>query len=515
MQVSTPLSEMNVDTSAGKDTMPEIATYSIFIDGEWRAARSGEVFESENPYTGKPWCTIPRCSRDDADDAVQAAARAFRGPAWRGMHASDRGRMLIRLAQLIGEKAEDLAQVEVRDNGKLMAEMVAQCRYIPRWFEYFGGLADKIEGRTIPSDKPDMFVYTRREPLGVVVAIVPWNSPLLLLSWKLAPALAAGNTVVVKPSEYTSASALELARLVEAAGFPPGVFNVVTGFGNEIGEALTTHPDVAKVAFTGGAAGGRASYRAAADGFKHVTLELGGKSPNIVFADADLDGAVKGVISGIFAVTGQTCIAGSRLVVQDSIHDDFVARVVDFAKQARFGDPSDLTTQIGPVTTRPQYEKVLSYIDIAKQEGAQVVLGGGPANRPECGNGLFVEPTILTGVRNDMRIAQEEVFGPVLAVIPFKDEDDAVRIANDSRFGLAAGVWTTSMRTALQMAERLEAGTIWVNTYRAVSYLAPFGGMKESGFGRESGIEAINEYLQTKCVWISTQQETPNPFLMR
>ncbi len=246
-----------------------------------------------------------------------------------------------------------------------------------------------------------------------------------------------------------------------------------------------------------------------------MTLELGGKSPNIVFADADLDGAVKGVISGIFAATGQTCIAGSRLLVHDSIHDDFVARVVDFAKQARFGDPSDLTTQIGPVTTRPQYEKVLSYIDIAKQEGAQVVLGGGPANRPECGNGLFVEPTILTGVRNDMRIAQEEVFGPVLAVIPFKDEDEAVRIANDSRFGLAAGIWTTSMRTALQMAERIEAGTIWVNTYRAVSYLAPFGGMKESGLGRESGIEAINEYLQTKCVWISTQQETPNPFLMR
>jgi aldehyde dehydrogenase (NAD+) len=393
--------------------------------------------------------------------------------------------------------------------------MSAQTAYIPQWYYYYGGLADKVEGAVIPSDKRDVFNYTRYEPLGVVAAIVPWNSPLLLTAWKLAPALAAGNTVVVKPSEFTSASTLEFMRLVEQAGFPPGVVNVVTGFGADVGVPLVEHPLVAKVAFTGSDATGQKIYEAAARGLKRVSLELGGKSPNIVFDDADLDNAVKGVISGIFAATGQTCIAGSRLLVQRTIHDAFVERLAALARTARMGDPMSRDTQVGPVTTRPQFEKVLSYLDIAQSEGARPVLGGRRAAAPECADGWFVEPTIFVDVHNRMRIAQEEVFGPVLSVIPFTDEDEAVAIGNDVVYGLAAGVWTRNMRRAFTMADRLQAGTIWVNTYRAISYLSPFGGYKRSGIGRESGQDMIKEYLQVKSVWISNAADVPNPFVIR
>jgi aldehyde dehydrogenase (NAD+) len=393
--------------------------------------------------------------------------------------------------------------------------MIAHTSYMAQWYHYYGGLADKIEGAVVPADKPDIFNYTRWEPLGVVAAIVPWNSPLLLATWKLAPALAAGNTVVIKPSEYTSASVLELMRLVEEAGFPPGVVNVVTGFGHEVGAPLIEHPLVAKVAFTGSDATGQRVYEAAARGLKRVSMELGGKSPNIVFDDANMDHAVKGVIAGIFAATGQTCIAGSRLLVQRSIHDQFLDALLAFAKTARMGNPMLRETQIGPITNKPQLAKVLDYIDIAKAEGATPILGGGRASRPECGDGWFVEPTIFTGVHNKMRIAQEEVFGPVLSVIPFSDEEEAISVGNDVVYGLAAGVWTQNMRRALLMSERLQAGTVWVNTYRAVSYLSPFGGYKRSGIGRENGQEAIKEYLQLKSVWISTASEVPNPFIQR
>jgi aldehyde dehydrogenase (NAD+) len=492
-----------------------LARYRMFIGGEWVEPASGEYFESDNPYTGRPWALIPRGNAADADRAVRAAHRAFTSGEWPRLTPSRRGALLRKLGDLVGEHSRALAEIEVRDNGKLIAEMSAQTAYMAQWYYYYGGLADKIEGHVIPTDKPDTFNYTRYEPLGVVVAIVPWNSPLLLTAWKLAPALAAGNTVVVKPSEYTSASALEFMKLVERAGFPPGVVNVVTGFGPEVGMALVEHPLVAKIAFTGSERTGTLIYQSAAKGLKRVSLELGGKSPNIVFDDAHLDNAVKGVVSGIFAATGQTCIAGSRLLVQQTIHDSFVERLVEFAKSAKMGDPMSFETQVGPVTNRPQLEKILDYIEIAKAEGAKPVLGGSRADRPECGEGWFVEPTIFTEVRNSMRIAQEEVFGPVLAVIPFRDEDEAVAIGNDVVYGLAAGVWTRDMRRALSMAERLQAGTVWVNTYRAVSYLSPFGGYKRSGIGRESGQEMIKEYLQVKSVWISTAQEVPNPFVLR
>ena len=496
-------------------TTSTLTRYRMYVGGEWIDAGAGDWFESDNPYLGEPWALIPRGTAADVDRAVRAAHTAFTSGDWPRLTASRRGALLRRLGDLITQKSAALAEIEVRDNGKLYAEMSAQTAYMAQWYHYYGGLADKVEGSVLPTDKPETFNYTRYEPLGVVAAIIPWNSPLLLMAWKLAPALAAGNTVVVKPSEFTSASALEFTKLVEEAGFPPGVVNVVTGFGTDVGAPLIEHPLVRKVAFTGSDATGQRVYESAARGLKRVSMELGGKSPNIVFEDADLDNAIKGVISGIFAATGQTCIAGSRLLVQQSVHDQFLEKLVAFAKTAKMGNPMDAGTQIGPVTNKPQLEKILQYIDIAKGEGARAVLGGSRASRPECGTGWFVEPTIFAGVRNSMRIAQEEVFGPVLSVIPFKDDEEAIAIGNDVVYGLAAGVWTQNISRALNMAEKLQAGTVWINTYRAVSYLSPFGGYKRSGLGRESGQEMIKEYLQVKSVWISTATDVPNPFIQR
>jgi aldehyde dehydrogenase (NAD+) len=487
----------------------------MYVGGKWIAPSSGEWFESYNPFTGEPWALIPRGNAQDADHAVRTAHSAFTDGPWPQMTPSQRGALLRKLGDLIAANAQGLAELEVLDNGKLIAEMRAQLNYAPQWYYYFGGLADKIEGAVIPLDKKGYFNFTRYEPLGVVAAITPWNSPLLLTAWKLAPALAAGNTVVLKPSEFTSVSTLEFAKLVEEAGFPAGVVNVVTGYGKDVGMPLVEHPLTRKIAFTGSDATGRLINEAAARGFKKVGLELGGKSPNIVFEDANLEDAVNGAVSGIFAATGQTCIAGSRLLLQESVHDAFVEKLLALAKTAKMGNPLSMDTQVGPVTTRPQYEKVLSYIDVARSEGAQLRLGGGPATRPECGKGWFVEPTIFTGVDNSMRIAQEEVFGPVLSVIPFRDEEEAVRIANDVRFGLGAGVWTRDIGRAIRMSERIQAGTVWVNTNRAVSYMSPFGGNKDSGVGRENCQDANYEYLQLKSVWINSGAATGNPFVMR
>ena len=488
--------------------------YQIYIDGKFVDAAGGRWFDSYYPFTGKVWAQVAQGDAQDADRAVEAAHRALQGP-WSQLTASQRGLLIHKLGELVARDAKRLAEIEVQDNGKLIAEMQGQLNYIPQWYYYYGGLTDKIEGAVIPLDKKGYFNFTRHEPVGVVVAITAWNSPLLLLAYKLAPALAAGCTVVVKPSEFTSASTLEFVKLVEEAGFPPGVVNVVTGFGKEVGPALTGHPKVAKVSFTGSDATGRAINEAAAKSLKRVTMELGGKSPNIVFADANLEDAVNGAVSGIFAAAGQTCIAGSRLLLQESVHDEFVERLTALAQTARMGDPMSMQTQIGPIATQPQYQKVLGYIDIAKKEGAALAMGGSAASGGDCGEGWFVQPTVFTGVKNSMRIAQEEVFGPVLSVIKFKDEDEALAIANDIRFGLGAGVWTSDIGRAFRMSERIQAGTVWVNTYRAVSYMSPFGGFKDSGFGKENGIAAIREYLQLKSVWINTGAATANPFVMR
>ncbi|MEM7207023.1 MAG: aldehyde dehydrogenase [Pseudomonadota bacterium] len=487
--------------------------FENLVDGN--AVETKESFESFDPFTGEPWALIPKQDSGDVDTAVAAAKSAFRSSEWRGLTATARGKLLGKLADLIAANATKLAELETRDNGKLLSEMSAQVNYIPEWYRYFGGLCDKIEGAVLPIDKPNMFAYTKSEPLGVVAAIVPWNSPLLLLTWKLAPLLAAGNTVVIKPSEHASASTLEFVKLFAEAGFPPGVVNTVTGMPKDVGAPLVSHPDVAKVAFTGGEAGGMAIYAAAAQNIKPVTLELGGKSANIVFEDADISNAVKGAVSGIFAASGQTCIAGSRLLVHRSVHDQVVDGVVELARTARLGNPALNDTQVGPVTTHPHREKVLSYMDVAKADGAEAVLGGGIPRDESLGNGWFVEPTIFTGVNNQMRIAREEVFGPILSIISFTEEDEAFAIANDSPYGLAAGVWTQNIGRTYRAADAIEAGTVWINTYRAVSFMAPFGGYKRSGLGRESGQEAIRSYLQTKTVWIDAKGETANPFIIR
>jgi acyl-CoA reductase-like NAD-dependent aldehyde dehydrogenase len=498
---------------SGETTAPGLKTYELYIDGQATKPVSGLYFSSDNPYTGDIWASIARGSAGDVDRAVEAAKAAL--PVWNALKPSERGRLLVKLADLVEQHAERLATSEVRDNGKLFAEMLPQVRMIGDWFRYYGGLADKLEGSVIPTGKPNMFTFTRHEPLGVVGLITPWNSPLLLLAHKLSTALAAGNVAVVKPSEFASASTVEFAELFATAGFPPGIINVVTGLGSEVGAALVAHPGIAKVAFTGSEMGGLRINEAAAHDFKHVALELGGKSPNIVFADANLEAAVVGAIAGIFAASGQTCIAGSRLLLQRSIHDQFVEELVKIASHAHIGDPMLPTTHVGPIATQAQFEKVLQYIEIAKTEGARCVLGGGAYNRPGARGGRFVAPTIFTGVHNQMRIAREEVFGPVLAVIPFDTEEEAFQIANDTPYGLAAGVWTSDIGRALRASERLQAGTVWVNTYRIGGASTPFGGYKHSGLGREGGIEAMKEWVNTKTVWICGKPDTNFPFVMR
>ena len=488
--------------------------YTMYIGGEFTEAASGQWMDSENPFSGEVWAQVARGNTQDVERAVQAAHRAFSQGAWKDLTASQRGLLMHRVGDLILRDARKLAEAEVQDSGRLIADMVPQVTYLAQAFHYFGGLADKIQGAVIPLDRKGYFNFTRHEPVGVVAALTPWNAPLLVTCMMIAPALCAGCTVVLKPSEFSSVSTLEFAKLFQEAGFPAGVVNVVTGLGSEVGAALVAHPQVRAIAFTGSDTTGRHINQQAARDFKRVVLELGGKSPNIVFEDADLDAAANGAATAILNVSGQSCVAGTRLLVQESVYERFMDKMLTVARMPRMGNPMDAGTQLGPLSTRLQYEKVLGYIDVAKSEGAKTLLGGAAATRPECGKGWFIEPTVFE-VRNDMRIAQEEVFGPVLSVIRFRDEAHALQIANDVRFGLAAGVWTADFARAMRLAEGIQAGSVWVNCYRQVSFLSPFGGYKDSGVGRENGVDAVKEYLHVKSVWMNTGAPVPNPYAPR
>jgi aldehyde dehydrogenase (NAD+) len=487
-----------------------LETFKLFINGKSVDALSGKTFESLNPYTGEPWARLADGGPADVDLAVDAARAAFDG-SWGAMSGFDRAAIMRKIATAITDNAERLALLEVRDSGKLMREMLGQLNVLGGWYAYFSGLADKLEGRTVPAVAPrTYFGYTTREPVGVVGAITPWNSPLLLLTMKLAPLLAAGCTCVAKPSEHSPASTVAFAEILTEAGLPPGVLNVVTGWDRATGEALASHPGIDKVAFTGSTATGVQVAQAAIRNVNKITLELGGKSPQVVFPDADLDAAANGLVAGVFAATGQTCMAGSRLIVHESVKDELLAKVAERAESIKQGDPTSADTEMGPVANVPQYEKVLGYLDVARAEGATIVAGGEP--NAELG-GLFVKPTVVLADPG-ATIVREEVFGPVLAAYTFTDEDQAIALANDTPYGLAGAVWTKDVHRAHRVAGAIRAGTVWINAYRVVTPNMPFGGFGLSGIGRENGVRAVDEYLEEKSVIVELTGGTRDPFKM-
>lgn len=490
-------------------TQPTTTSYAEhYIDGRWRQG-TGAVLGSVNPYTGKVWYEFTAASPADVDAAVAAAQRAFDD--WRRTPGYQRGRLIDALADVLEENAEHLAEIETRDNGKIYRENLGQIRFAARVYRYMAGAADKIHGETKPLDNYATIDFTTREPVGVAALITAWNSPLQLLANKLPAALAAGNTVVVKPSEHTTASTVEFIRLAERVGLPPGVLNLVTGSG-ETGTALTTHPDVGIISFTGGIQTAKSIAANAAEHIVPCILELGGKSANIIFDDANLDAAIPGAVAGIFAAAGQTCVAGSRLFVHEKVYEQVVAGVAGRAEAVKLGDPFEASTQVGPMAHRGQYLATLDAIAKAREDGASLAAGGGaPEGQEET---LFIRPTVFSDVENTMSLAQHEVFGPVLAIIPFADTDDVIRQANATRYGLAAGLWSQDITKAHRVAKELRAGTVWINTFRTSGAQAPFGGFRQSGYSRERGLEGLLEYTRTKNTMIDISGSVRDPFVL-
>lgn len=484
------------------------------IGGRSVHADGGDRLQVQDPSDGRVVGTVPDSTAQQVDEAVRSAQEAFEGE-WGSLRPSARAAMLFRLADIIEERAEDLAMAEVRDNGKVVREMRTQLRAVPKWYRYFAGLADKLHGEVVPLEQESIVATTTPEPYGVIGCITPWNSPIFLAAWKLAPALAAGNTVVIKPSEHASVSTLLMAQAFSDAGLPAGVVNVITGGGPGAGAALAAHPLVRKLSFTGSEVGGRAVASAAAARGVGAGLELGGKSANIIFDDAPLDAAVNGLLAGIFAAAGQTCVAGSRALVHRPVLDEVVSRLVERQQRIVVGHPLDDATEMGPIANQPQLDKTREYVSIARQDGAELAAGGGPVEIAGAPDGLYFQPTVFTGVTPQMRIAQEEVFGPILSVLAFDDEDEAIALANSSRYGLAAGAWTQDLGRAHRVSRRLQAGTVWINMYRANAPAMPFGGVKDSGIGRENGRHAVEEFQQTKATWIETMPAVGDPFSVR
>ena len=486
--------------------------YQLYIDGSWVSGSTNQKMDAQNPANGENWATFDCASKSDVDRAVKSARRALTEKSWCNISQTQRGKLLYKLANLIEENAGIIGQIETNDSGKLLAETSTQTGYVADYYRYYAGLADKIEGSVLPIDKPDMHVFTKREPIGVVVAVVPWNAQMFLTATKLGPALAAGCTVILKASEIAPTPMLEFAKLIDQAGFPPGVVSIITGDAENCSIPLTSHPDIDRIAFTGGPDTARNVIKNSSNNFAVTSLELGGKSPIIVFEDADLESAANGLIAGNFGASGQSCVAGSRGLIHKNVLKDLINLITEKSKNIRVGSPLDPDTNVGPLCTKAQIDNISKTLKISKSQGAKIHFGGSQLEKP----GNYMEPTLIECMDSNTETLKVEMFGPIMSLLSFDTENEAIMFANDSKFGLGSGIFTQNIARAHRVSSKIKAGICWINTYRAISPIAPFGGYNQSGYGREAGIDAIYDYTRTKTTWINTSDKPmENPFIMR